>query len=147
MTLRQSLICKCFPAHPSTTTTETWTAESVHFGPLHLDPGRHFAKDAKDDVENLYSILGLQKGKTLRLQAVKLSTAFKLLNRVDQLQGASPEEIKAAYKRLAKDRIFRVPCHAPATPDGNTPYLLIISFYLMSAELSPIQPYIMQFSA
>ena len=39
---------------------------------------RHFAKDAKDDVENLYSILGLQKG-------------------------ASPEEIKAAYKRLAKE--------------------------------------------
>eukprot|EP00913_Durusdinium_trenchii_P022449 g21086.t1 len=38
---------------------------------------RHFAKAAKE-VENLYSILGLQKG-------------------------ASPEQIKAAYRRLAKD--------------------------------------------
>jgi len=38
---------------------------------------RHFAKEARD-VENLYTTLGLQKG-------------------------ASPEEIKAAYKRLAKE--------------------------------------------
>lgn len=66
------------------TTTKTWAAESLYFGPIHLHPGRHFAKDAKDDVENLYSILGLQKGKTLRLQTVKVSSDFKLLNRVDQ---------------------------------------------------------------
>lgn len=127
MTLRESL-CKCFPAPPKPGQQN-----------LHLHPGRHFAKDAKDDVENLYSILGLQKGKTLRLQTVRVSSDFKQLNRVDQflllsfllcfkllpfgnrcstcklllllvaqLQGASPEEIKAAYKRLAKDGIFRV---------------------------------------
>lgn len=66
------------------TTTKTWAAESLYFGPIHLHPGRHFAKDAKDDVENLYSILGLQKGKTLRLQTVEVSSDFKLLNRVDQ---------------------------------------------------------------
>ncbi|CAJ1447263.1 unnamed protein product [Effrenium voratum] len=39
---------------------------------------RRFCGQAKDDVENLYSILGLQKG-------------------------ASPDEIKAAYHRLAKE--------------------------------------------
>ena len=38
----------------------------------------------------------------------RCSTYKLLLLLVAQLQGASPEEIKAAYKRLAKDGIFRV---------------------------------------